>query len=125
MTMIFDGQTYELPKFTLSVADKINTVYAAEKVSVRDSYKGQYAFVVDMLGKDNATQALGASGINDCDLNTLTILFNEIEKAMRKPIADYNSDAANATMNDPSVQKLVAIGGSVKNIADVVKMQQK
>lgn len=125
MNLSFNGHDYEMPKYTIDVADKISAVYAAERTSVRDSYKAQYAFIVDTLGKTGAQEALEAASLKECDLNTVTILFMEIEKTLRKPVTEYNAEAAADGLSNPALQKVIDLGAGVKNISDMAAKAAK
>lgn len=121
-TIISDEmQSYDLPGKTLKIAEKIEALQRDDTrpdLSIREKYKRLHAFVVDLLGKDNAKEILGADKLDSIeDISVLTITAQKIIDAYDKPIDDYNKSKLQETMDDiplDKVTELIKATGSMK-----------
>ena len=120
-TLVTNDGAYSLPKLTLNIREKIETVnkkIANTNVPVSDRIKVQHEFIVDVLGADSAKEILETDNINEMDINDLSILYLNICKAYDKPFNDAKKPQIN-----PADRELVL--EFLKNLDNVKHMGAK
>lgn len=121
-TVIVNGQSYDLPKFTVKVAEEMERVGNIDNVKgmgIKDKLKTLYDFVASLVGKDNVKEIVGTDKFDDIDRNEITLTFAKIKDAYDKPLNDYNMEKTVNRMNDLPVDKLIELSKVVE------KMPQK
>ena len=117
-TVIINNQSYDLPKKTLAITEKLNDVVRTDNisgVSIREKYKKTYDCIADLIGPENVSEALGAS-IDDCDVNNITLAFRMIVDAYNKPLEDYKADRNYNDLNRLPLDKIMALVEAVKQV---------
>ena len=117
-----DMQSYDLPNKTLKVVEKIEELMKADtnkNLSIREKYKKLHSFVVDMLGKENAKEILGADKLEEMDLSVLTITCRKIVDAYDKPIEEYNNGKMQRAFEDIPLDKVTEL----MKVADIKDMK--
>lgn len=110
-SIIWEGKEIALEKLTLKLA---RVIEAAEYAgSVQDAYAKQHDLVKMAIGAAKAKELLGTSNLEDVDLVTLTLLYNEITSGYEKRIADQRQEMDERAINSPTVQ---AIGDLAENV---------
>lgn len=92
-TIIVNDRSYDLPKKTLSVVEKIDDILKVDSVkgySVRQKFEKLHGFVKEMVGEDNAAEMFGASTLSEIDLSEITLAVKKVIDAYEKPINDYD-----------------------------------
>ena len=104
-----DMQSYDLPGKTLKVVEKIEDLSKADArkdLSIREKYKKQYAFVIDILGKEVAKEFLGGDKLEELDLSVLTITCKKIIDAYDRPVDDYNRSKVQQSLDEIPLDKV-------------------
>lgn len=117
-TVIINNQSYDLPKKTLAITEKLENVVRTDTragVSIRDKFKATYDCVADLIGPGNAVEALGAS-IEECDLNDVTLAFRMIVDAYNKPLEEYKADRSAVDLNRLPIDKLMTLVEAAKQV---------
>ena len=98
-----DFQSYDLPGKTIKIAEKIEDLVLSDSrkdLSIREKYKKQHAFVIEILGKEVAKEILGGDKLDDLDMSVLTITCNKIMDAYKKPVEDYNKSKIQQSIDE-------------------------
>lgn len=115
----FDGQSYELPKKTMALNDKIEAINNAK--STNEAYRKMLDFVVSGLGKEKVIELLGTDNIMDVDLTQLNILANAIVIGYDQLIYDQQIEHANKIAEAPAVRNIIEAGKSIQTISKLKK----
>ena len=94
-TAILNNRSYDLPKKTIGIANKLDEVLKVDSVrglSIRQKYEKLHVFVKDVLGEDAAREILGTENLDEVDLSELTIAVRKIIDAYEKPITEYQME---------------------------------
>ena len=121
-TIIIDGRSYDLPKKTVSVMEKMDDVMKVDSVkgySVRQKFEKIHGFIKDIVGADNAKEILGSDNISEIDLSEVTLTAKKIIDAYDKPITDYDSEKCLRKMDGIPVDKIVSIAKAADTIMAV------
>lgn len=107
--IVKDGETYDLPKYSMKIADKLESVenQSQKNVSFRIKCKARYDTVSELLGKEVVNTLLGK--FEDSDPNEINILYLNIIQEYNKPIEEHNSAAAKEKMNDIDIDKMTEL----------------
>ena len=124
-TIIIDGRSYDLPKKTLSVMEKMDDVMKVDSVkgySVRQKFEKIHRFIKDLVGDDNAKEILGSDNISEIDLSEVTLTAKKIIDAYDKPITDYDLEKSMRKIEGIPIDKIVSVANAAEKI---VKMPQQ
>ena len=124
-TIIVDGRSYDLPKKTLSVMEKMDDVMKVDSVkgySVRQKFEKIHRFIKDLVGDDNAKEILGSDNISEIDLSEVTLTAKKIIDAYDKPITDYDLEKSMRKIEGIPIDKIVSVANEAEKI---VKMPQQ
>ena len=116
-TAIISDHSFDLPKKTLPVVEKLENVIRTDTragVSLREKYKITYNYVANLIGLENAAEAIGAT-IDDCDVND-TLAFRMIVDAYNKPLEDYKTDRSAGDLNRLPLDKLMTLVEAAKQV---------
>lgn len=94
-TVILNERSYDLPKKTIGIANKLDEVLkvdSIQRLSVRQKYEKLHVFVKDVLGEETAREIFGTDSLDEIDLSELTITVRKIVDAYEKPITDYQME---------------------------------
>ena len=126
-TVIINDQSYDLPKKTLAITEKLENVVRTDTragVSIRDRFKATYDCVADLIGRDNIAEAVGAS-IDDCDVNDITLAFRKIVDAYNKPLEDYKTERGMSELNSLPLDKLKTLVDAAKQVNQLEASAQR
>ena len=118
-TLIVGTKSYDLPKKTLGIAEKMDGVVALDKnprMNTRDKYQSILNLEEELLGKSNLEEILGATSLDDMDLSEVVITFRKIVDAYNKPVQEYERTANAEAFNRVPVDKLTQLAAIVKAI---------
>ena len=124
-TIIVDGRSYDLPKKTMSVMEKMDDVMKVDSVkgySVRQKFEKIHRFIKDLVGDDNAKEILGSDNISEIDLSEVTLTAKKIIDAYDKPITDYDLEKSMRKIEGIPIDKIVSVANAAEKI---VKMPQQ
>lgn len=121
-TVIVNGRSYDLPKKTLGIANKLDEVLKVDAVrglSVRQKYEKLHLFVKDVLGEENAKEILKTENLDEVDLSELTITVRKIVDAYEKPITDYQMEKNREKLAGLPIKQIESIVGAANAAANM------
>lgn len=121
-TVIANGRSYDLPKKTLGIANKLDEVLKVDAVrglSVRQKYEKLHLFVKDVLGEENAKEILKTENLDEVDLSELTITVRKIVDAYEKPITDYQMEKNREKLEGLPMKQIESIIGAANAAANM------
>lgn len=86
MEFTTDNGTYQLPKLTFGLSEKMDKAGAAG--SDRNGFKARYDFIKEIIGDDAAEVELDGSKFEEVDMVKLSVVFQSICAAYSKPVID-------------------------------------
>ena len=118
------GRTYELPKFTRSVKNKMEKINSDNASNLSDvkKFKNMYVFIKESVGEEAAKEIFGTDNFDDMDLNDITVCYIEIANAYDKPVNEAKK--ANIDLNDDDRELVMALlknAGSLNNLEKILK----
>ena len=98
-TVIINSRSYDLPKKTVSVMNKLDEVLKVDNLNIkaRQKFEKLHEFVKDILGEANAKEILESDNLDEIDLSDLSITVLKINDAYNKPLNDYKMEKMRAT----------------------------
>lgn len=119
-TIIVDGRSYDLPKKTLAVMEKLDDVLMVDSVkglTVKQKFEKLHAFVKDLVGEDNASEMFGTDNLSEIDLSELTLAVKKVVSAYEKPIADYDAEIARKKFDNVPIEKIVSLTKAAQTVS--------
>lgn len=120
--MIFrdqQGNEIELPKFTASVASKMQTRTGA---TPEERWKAEYEFLKGVLPADYLAEALDGESFDDIDLAQLDVTYAGVVSAYHEPAMQAQIGMANGMIAGIDLEKLAHLADSVERMQ---KMSQR
>ena len=80
-TVIVNDRSYDLPKKTISVVEKIDNVLKVDSLkgcSIKQKFEKLHSFVKEVVGDDNAKDMFGSDDIAEIDLSEVTLAVKKI-----------------------------------------------
>ena len=121
-TIIINGQSYDLPKKTVSVMEKMDEVLKVDLVkgyTVRQKFEKLHGFIKGLAGDENAKEMFGSDDITEIDTSELTLTVKKIVDAYDKPITDYDAEKSRNKLNELPVEKIISIAKAAEKMANV------
>lgn len=121
-TVIIDGQSYDLPKKTVAVVEKMDEVLKVDSTkgySVRQKFEKLHVFVKDIVGEEAAREMLGSDNITEIDLSELTLSVRRIIDAYDSPIAAYDAEKSRVKLEGLPIEKIVSVAKAAEKIASL------
>lgn len=118
-TVIIDGQSYDLPKKTVAVVEKIDEVLKVDSTkgySVRQKFEKLHVFVKDIVGEETAREMLGSDNITEIDLSELTLSVRRIIDAYDSPIAAYDAEKSRVKLEGLPIDKIISVAKAAEKI---------
>ena len=120
-TVIYNGQSYDLPNYSIKISDKLEEIEISNKgtVKFKDKCKKMYDFIGEMLTKQTALEILGK--FEESDPNMINIIYLEIVKSYNKPLADYNKAEVEEVMNSGDMDRILELTKALPSIKEMQK----
>ena len=120
-TVIINGRSYDLPKKTVSVMEKMDGILKIDscRMKARQKFEKMHEFVKDMIGEENAKEAFGTDNLEEMDMSELAITVLKMNDAYNQPLTDYKIEKMRATMNSMQTDKIAALANSATAIANM------
>ena len=118
-TVIVNECSYELPKKTIAVMEKLDEALKADQtkgLTVKQKYEKLHSFVKDIVGYENAKEMFGSDNISEIDLSDLTLAVMKIHASYEKPISDYQEEERNRKLNSLPIEKISSISKAVQSV---------
>lgn len=126
-TIIVGGKSYDLPKKTVAVMEKMDEVLKVDSVkglTVRQKYEKLHDFVKDVVGEENAAEMYGSKNITEIDVSDLTLTVRKIVDAYEKPIADYDAEKNRKAFDALPIEKIVSMSKAAQSMANAQMMKK-
>ncbi len=116
-TLIVNGRSYDLPKKTVLVMEKIDEVARVDSLGlpVRQRNEIIHNLVKELVGKENAIAIFGSDNLSELDVSDLEITLLKIIDAYRKPVDDYNAEKTRRKLDVLPIDKIVSITNAAKD----------
>lgn len=124
MKVSINNKNYELPTYTMDIAEKLEAMkksesdYMSDKMTLPDFLRAEFAFVMDVMGEENAVEALSGNDINTIDLHKVSTTTLDIINAYNEPIESKKEELAmnqlKKQMSKPEVIKLLKLAEDMK-----------
>lgn len=124
-SIIVNGRSYDLPKKTVAVMERLDAVLLVDSIkglTVRQKYEKLHSFIIELIGKENAAEALGGEKLADLDVSEITLTIRRIVDAYERPIAEYQAEQASAKLNRLPLDRIVETMNAAEK---VINMPQK
>lgn len=119
-TIIVNERSYDLPKKTVAVMEKIDDVLKVDQIkglTVKQKFEKLHAFVKDLVGDSNAEEMFGSDNISEIDLSELTLAVKKIVAAYDKPINDYDAEMAKQKFDNVPIEKIVSLTKAAQTVS--------
>ena len=119
-TIIVNERSYDLPKKTVAVMEKIDDVLKVDQIkglTVKQKFEKLHAFVKDLVGDSNAEEMFGSDNISEIDLSELTLAVKKIVAAYDKPIHDYDAEMAKQKFDNVPIEKIVSLTKAAQTVS--------
>ena len=119
-TIIVNERSYDLPKKTIAVMEKIDDVLKVDQIkglTVKQKFEKLHAFVKDLVGDSNAEEMFGSDNISEIDLSELTLAVKKIVAAYDKPINDYDAEMAKQKFDNVPIEKIVSLTKAAQTVS--------
>lgn len=110
-TIIVNEQSYELPKKTIAVMEKLDEVLKVDSTNlkVRQKFDKLHGFIKGLIGEEAAKEMLGSDNLSEIDLSELTLAVKKVVDAYDKPITDYDTDKTARTFDSLPIEKIISM----------------
>lgn len=123
-TVEMNGNVIELPKYTISVMEKIEQVErnTNSSASAKTKLQGLYNFVCDLVGKDNVENAIGK--FDEADPNDINIAYLSIVREYNKPLSDFEMNQGLEQIKELNNSDISKLGDTVSKFENLVNQAQ-
>ena len=117
-TVILQNRSYDLPVKTIAVTEKLDNAASVDSqpLPLKEKFRIVLSCVVDILGKDNAAEALGSTNLDEVDLTEVTLAFRKIVDAYNKPLQEYSDDKNRSGLEGLPIEQLKEVADAVRAI---------
>lgn len=119
-TIIVNERSYDLPKKTVAVMEKLDDVLKVDQIkglTVKQKFEKLHAFVKGLVGDGNAEEMFGSDNISEIDLSELTLAVKKIVAAYDKPITDYDAEMARQKFDNVPIEKIVSLTKAAQTVS--------
>lgn len=125
-TIIINDRSYDLPKKTMAITEKLDTTAQVDEldIPVREKYRKVLDCIMSILGKEATEEALGSTDLNEVDLSEVTIAFRKIVDAYNRPVQDYVNASGRGALDGMPIDQMTNLANAatqILNAADAVK----
>lgn len=108
-SVIINNTEYDLPEYTLDIAEKLENVDRANTSSrsLRDKCKGIYALITQLLGEETTKEIVG--DFSKVDPNKLNIIYLRIVDAYNNPLNNFETERRAQTLDDAGFTKIMGV----------------
>ncbi|MBQ7067051.1 MAG: hypothetical protein IJN92_09570 [Lachnospiraceae bacterium] len=126
-TIIVNNRSYDLPKKTLALAEKLDSVLKVDSVkgyTVRQKYQKLHDFMKELVGEDNAAEMFGSEDLSEIDLSELTLAVRKVVDAYDKPVADYSMEKNREKIESLPIEKLISVTKAAQAVSNAEMMKK-
>lgn len=101
-----NGNSCELPKYSINIVDKIDKAEQNMKktVSVKEQLKMMYNLLVDITDKASVEALIGK--FDEADANDINIAYLKLIKVYNSPLLNYESEEAKEKMDSTQIVEM-------------------
>lgn len=121
-TVIINNRSYELPKKTLAVMEKLDDVLKVDSVkglSVKQKYEKIHTFVKDIFGEEKAVEMLGSDNLSELDTSELALIVIKVNEAYEKPVTDYKQEMTMRRFSGLPIEKMNALVAGAQTVSNM------
>ena len=114
-----NGTLIELPKYTISVMEKIEQLEKSSNssASAKSKLQTMYNFLCDLVGKDKIEEVIGK--FNDADPNNINITYLSIVREYNKPLNDYEMSEGLEQIKELNNSDIAKLGETISKLEGV------
>lgn len=118
-TIIVNDRSYDLPKKTLTVVEKLDTVLKVDSsnIPVRQKFEKLHGFMKDVVGAEAAAEMFGSDNLAEIDLSEITLAVRKVIDAYDKPVKDFESEKVSRSLNDLPLDKIISMTKAAEKMA--------
>lgn len=126
-TIEMNGNVLELPKYTISVMEKIEQVEKktnSASGSMKSKLQGLYNFLCDLIGTDDVENAIGK--FEDSDPNEINIAYLSVIREYNRPLSDFEIKQGLEQINELNNSDIAKLGDTIskfENMANQIQAQ--
>lgn len=126
-TIEMNGNVLELPKYTISVMEKIEQVEKksnSSSASMKSKLQGLYNFLCDLIGTDDVENAIGK--FEDSDPNEINIAYLSVIREYNRPLSDFEIKQGLEQINELNNSDIAKLGDTIskfENMANQIQVQ--
>lgn len=120
-TIIVDGRSYDLPKKTIGVMEKLDEALKIDSnkgLTVKQKYEKLHSFVKGVVGDEAAQEMFGSDNISEIDLSELGLTVLKIRDAYDEPFAKYDEEKMQRKFDSIPTEKLLSFAKSAQAVAN-------
>jgi hypothetical protein len=123
-TVEMNGNVIELPKYTISVMEKIEQVEnkTNSSASTKTKLQGLYEFSCNLVGKEKVEEVIGK--FEEADPNDINILYLSIVREYNKPLNDFEMDKGMEQIKELNNSEITKLGDTVSKFENLVNQAQ-
>ncbi len=119
-TVIINGHSYDLPKKTMRIAERIEDVVKKDQMinlSVRQKFENMHACIEEILGVETAKEIFGSENLEELDLGEVTLTFKKIVDSYAQPIKEYDSAKMRNSISGIPFDKLASVADAMQKVS--------
>lgn len=117
-TIIVNDRSYDLPKKTLAVAEKLDAVLKVDAlgIPVRQKFEKLHSFMKDMVGTEETAEMFGSGNLAEIDLSEVTLAVRKVIDAYDMPLKNFESEKMARSLDDLPIDKIIAMTKAAEKI---------
>lgn len=119
-TIIINGRSYDLPKKTMRIAERLEDVVKKDQMnglSIRQKFENTHACIKEILGAENTKEIFGSEDIEDIDLCDVALAFKMIVDSYAQPLKEYNSAKIRNSISSIPFDKLASVADVMQKVS--------
>ena len=122
-TIIINDRSYDLPKKSLSVVERLDAVLKVDStnIPVRQKFEKLHSFIKGLVGDEAAKEMFGSENLSEIDLSELTLAVRKVVDAYDKPIRDYDAEKSARAFDGLPIDKIVSMAKATEKMVNVTK----
>lgn len=118
-TVIVNGKSYDLPKKTLAVMEKLDDVLKVDTIkglSVRQKFEKLHGFMKDVVGEEKCREMFGSDDLEEIDLSELTVTIKKMVDAYDQPVNEYDIEKSKNQLNRLPLDKIISMAAAAEKM---------
>lgn len=117
--VIVNGKSYDLPKKTLEVMEKLDDVLKVDTIkglSVRQKFEKLHGFMKDVVGEEKCREMFGSDDLEEIDLSELTVTIKKMLDAYDQPVNEYDIEKSKNQLNRLPLEKIISMAAAAEKM---------